>query len=137
MLVILWRVEQLVSATQHSMSAKVHQTVHHVCSQLTVRCVPLSGRCVLEDDGHEGLADGALPCLGHFPAHAAIGRHIAGGRRSGGKTLGVAGRQRGEGVGVLPHKVAHGACDELKAMGACSWRDKGEVASSTHLQNLR
>lgn len=105
-------------------------------SKLTVGCVPCSWWCVLEDDWHEGLANGALPRLGHLAANAAVGSYLAGGRRGRGESLGVAGGQRGEGVGVLPYKVAHGACDEFKAVRVCAWGDKSEVASGTHLQDL-
>lgn len=40
-------------------------------------------------------------------------------------------------VGVLSYKVAHGARDDLEAVGVCARRDEGEVPSRTHLQNLR
>ena len=99
-------------------------------------CVPRSWRGVLEDDWHEGLANGALPGLGHLTPDAAVGSYLAGGGRGLGESLGVAGRQRGEGVGVLPYKVAHSACDELEAVRIRAWGDESEVSSGTHLQDL-
>lgn len=49
--------------------------------------VSCSRRRVLKADGHEGLADGALPGLGHLPAHTAVGGHLAGGGRGLGQSL--------------------------------------------------
>lgn len=98
--------------------------------------VPCGGRRVLEADGHEGLPDGALPRLGHLPAHAAVGSDLARGGRGRGQGLGVAGGQRGERVGVLPDKVAHGASNQLEAVGVGARRDQGEVPGRTHLQDL-
>lgn len=89
----------------------VLQFVAEPVATLTVRRVSCGRRSVLEDDGHERLPDGALPGLGHFAADAAVGSYLAGGRRRRGEGLGVAGGHRGQGVGVLPNKVAHGACD--------------------------
>lgn len=100
-------------------------------------CVSRSWWCVLKDDWHEGLANDALPRLGHLTPNAAVGGYLAGGGRGRGESLGVAGGQRRKGVGVLPYKVAHSACDELEAMRICAWGDKSEVASGTHFQDLR
>lgn len=84
--------------------------------------------CILEDNWHEGLANGALPRLGHLPPHTAIGNHVAGGGGCGGEGLGGGGGQGGDGdVGVLPYKVAHGSHDKLEAVGAGAWRNQGEV----------
>lgn len=107
-------------------------------SLLTVGCVPLGWGSILEDDRHEGLANGALPRLGHLTAHAAIGRHVAGGGGSGRLALGMAGGLGGDrGVGVLAYKVAHGACDYLEAVRVGARGNQGEVTGGTHLQNLR
>ena len=100
---------------------------------LTVGGVSLRGRSVLEDDGHQGLANGALPCLGHLPPHAAIGRHVAGRGRG---SLGEGGVGGSVHVGVLAHEVAHGARDDLKAVRPGAGRDQGEVTRRTHLQDL-
>ncbi|KAA8594320.1 hypothetical protein FQN60_005154 [Etheostoma spectabile] len=89
--------------------------------------------CVLKDDWHEGLANGALPSLGHLTPNAAVGSYLAGGGRGRGESLGVAGGQRGESVGVLPYEVAHSACDKLEAVRICAWGDESEVASRAHL----
>jgi len=103
------------------------------CAPLTVRRVAGGWRCVLKDDGHEGLADGALPRLGHLAPDAAVGRHLAGGGRVLQEGLGLAGGQR---VGVLPDEVAHGARDQLEAVRVRSRRDQREVAGGTHFQDL-
>lgn len=100
-------------------------------------CVPLRRWCVLKDDWHEGLANDALPRLGHLTPNATVGSYLAGGGRGLGKSLGIARGQSWKGVGVLPYKVAHAACDELEAVRICAWGDKSEVASRTHLQDLR
>lgn len=95
-------------------------------------------RCILEDDWHEGLANGALPRLGNLPPHAAIGHHVAGGGGCGGGGLEGGGGQGGDmDVGVLSYKVAHGAHDKLEAVGAGARRNQGVVTCGAHLQNLR
>lgn len=60
------------------------------CSQLTVSCVPRSWWCVLKDDWHEGLTNGALPRLGHLTPNATVGSYLAWGGRGLGESLGVA-----------------------------------------------
>lgn len=135
---------------QHSVFTSIHKSqVSHFhkhnnqlppafgCSQLTVSCVPLSWWCVLKDDRHEGLPDGALPRLGHLAADAAVWSYLAGGGRGLGESLGIAGGHRREGVGVLPNKVAHSASDELEAVRIRAWRHESEVSSRAHLQDLR
>lgn len=98
--------------------------------------VPCSRRHVLKADRHEGLAYGALPCLGHLPAHAAVGSNLARGGRGLGQSLRVGGGQRREGVGVLSDKVAHGASNELEAVRVRARRDQRKVSGRTHLQYL-
>lgn len=105
--------------------------------RLTVRCVPCSWGCILKDDRHEGLPDGALPGLGHLTADAAVRNYLARGGRGWGESLRVARGQRGESIGVLPNEVAHSASNELKAVRICAWGDEREVSSRTHLQDLR
>lgn len=102
-----------------------------------MRRVPCSWGCILKDDWHEGLPNGALPGLGHLTANAAVGSYLARGGRGWGESLGVARGQRGHSIGVLPNKVAHSASNELKAVRVCAWGDKREVSSRTHLQDLR
>lgn len=97
-------------------------------------CVPLSYWRILENHWHQRLTDGALPSLGHFTPNATVGHYLARGGGCLGEALGVAGGQGGEGVGVLPYKVAHIACDELEAVG-CARR--GEGVSRSHLENFR
>lgn len=109
---------------------------HGNSAQLTVSCVALSWWSVLKDDWHESLANDALPSLGHLAPDAAVGRYLARGGRVWREGLGVARGQNGEGVGVFPYKVAHGASDELKAVRICSRGHESEVASGTHLQDL-
>lgn len=99
-------------------------------------CVSCSRRRILKADRHEGLVDGAGPRLGHLPAHAAVGSDLARGGRGRGQSLWVAGRLRREGVGVLPHKVAHGASNELEAVRVRARRDQSKVSGRTHLQDL-
>ena len=135
---------------QHSVFTSIHKSqVSHFykhndqlplafgCSQLTVSRVPLSWWCVLKDDGHEGLPDGALPCLGHLTADAAVWSHLAGGGRGRRESLGIAGGHRRECVGVLPNKVAHSASDELEAVRIRAWGHEVEVSCGAHLQDLR
>lgn len=100
-------------------------------------CVPFSWWCILKDDRHEGLANGALPSFCYFPPNATVGRHLARRWRCLRDSLRVAGSQRGEDVGVLPYKVAHSACDKLEAVGICPCGDKIEVSSGTHFQDFR
>lgn len=76
------------------------------------------------------MANGALPGLSDLPPNAAVWCHAAGG---GGR--GHVGRQRG--VGVLAHKVAHGARDDLKAVRVGTRGDQAEVSSRAQLQDLR
>lgn len=110
---------------------------HQPVSQLTVRHVPRSWRRVLKDDWHKGLSNGALPCFCHLTSNATVGRNLAWGGRCLWDSLGVALGHRGEGVGILPYKVAHSGCDKLKAVGIGALGDKAEVRSRTQLQDLR
>lgn len=102
-----------------------------------MRCVPLCWRSVLKDDRHEGLANGALPCLRHLASYATVRCYLARWGRRLQDSLWVAWQQWGESVWVLPYKVAHGGCDELKAVGIGALRNKSEVGGWTQLQNLR
>lgn len=102
-------------------------------SQHTVRRVPLRRWCILKDDGHEGLANGALPRFRHLTPNPTVGRHQAG----GGRRLREAGGHGGERVGVFPNEIAHGACDELEAVGIGALGNEREVAGGAQLQNLR
>lgn len=102
-----------------------------------MRGVPGGWRCVLEDDWHEGLADGALPGLGHLAAHAAVRGHLAGRGRGRGEGRGDCRGHRGQSVGIFPDKVAHFTRDELKAVGVSARGNQREVPGRTHLQDLR
>lgn len=101
-----------------------------------MRRVPGGWRRVLEDDRHEGLADGALPRLGHLAAHAAVGSHLTGRGRGRGQGRGERRGHRGQSVGILPDEIAHFAGDELKAVGVRAGGNQGEVPGWTHLQDL-
>ena len=72
-------------------------------------------------DGHQGLADGLLPALGHLQANA-------GGRQR--RVVVVA-------AGVLPHVVNHGVGDDLEAVRVASLSEVTEVMSRIHLKDLR
>ena len=91
----------------------------------------------MKDDWHERLANGTLPCLCHLTPNTTVGRHLAGGGGRLRDSLRVVGGHGGEGVGVLPYKVAHSACDELEAVGIGALRDEIEIGSRAHLQDLR
>lgn len=109
---------------------------HCSVSPLTVRCVPCGWRCVLEDDRHEGLADGALPRLGHLTAHAAIRSHLAGRGRGRRESRGDGWGHWGQSVGILPDEIAHFAGNELEAVGVRARWDQREVPGRAHLQDL-
>lgn len=106
------------------------------CDPLTVRCVPCGWRCVLEYDRHEGLADGALPRLGHLPPHAAIRSHLAGRGRGRRESRGDGRGHWGQIVGILPDKIAHFAGNELEAVGVRARGDQREVPGRAHLKDL-
>ena len=50
--------------------------------------------------------------------------------------LGVALGRGGQGVGILPYEITHGARDELEAVGAGACGDQGEVSRRDDLQDL-
>lgn len=106
------------------------------CDPLTVSCVPCGWRRVLEDDRHEGLADGALPRLGHLTPNAAIRSHLTGRGRGRRESRGDGRGHRGERVGILPDEIAHFAGDELEAVGVRARGNQREVPGRAHLQDL-
>lgn len=83
---------------------------------LTVGCVARGARCVLEDDGHQGLADGRLPAPGRLgPLHAGSSWDSA---------------------RCLAHKVGGIGSDDLKAVWVGAWRHEAEVLGGLHREDF-
>lgn len=82
-----------------------------------MRCVPGGTGCILEDNGHQCLADGCLPTpngLCSLP------------------TWPSRGPARG-----FAHKVGDIGRDDLKAVWVSSWRYEAEVLSRLHCEDFR
>lgn len=80
-------------------------------------CVAWGTRCILEDNGHQGLADGCLPTPNGFCSLST--------RPSRGPAR------------CLAHKVGGIGRDDLEAVWVGTRRNKAEVLSRLHCEDFR